>query len=143
MLHTRAHILGELSTQPRCGKDAAYFTGRDCWIDCRAPDCLVIHPECNLGWNIAIVTLSHDPRPGMFGRTYGMRTQIDAGAFVAGFCVLYNCHIGEGAVVAVGSVVRGQTVPAGEMWAGNPARCVARLVEGDWMKADQFGPEVA
>lgn len=130
-----AHILGDIKTQPRCELPADYFLGRDIWLDCRAPNCLQISAEANLGWCINIVTLSHDPRPGYFGRTCGRLCRIDAKAFVAGFCTLYNCHIGEGAVVVVGSVVRSQDVAPWTMVEGNPARVVARLVEGDWVKA--------
>lgn len=132
----RGHILGDLKDQPRCGLDRAYFEGRDIWLDCRAPDCLWIDPACNLGWNIAIVTLSHDPRPGMFGRTYGRLVRIDRGAFVAGFCLLYNCHIGEGAVVSVGSVVRSKDVAPWTMVEGNPARVTHTYSHGEkrWIR---------
>lgn len=129
-MHTRAHILGSLNDQPRVHKPETYFLERDIWLDCRAPNCLVIDAEANLGWNIAIVTLSHDPRPGYFGRTYGRLVRVDAQAFVAGFSILYNTHIGEGAVVAVGSVVRSMDVAPWTMVAGNPARVVMRYDPG-------------
>lgn len=122
----RGHILGSLKDQPRCALPEDYFIGRDIWLDCRAHDCLQISPAANLGWNIAIVTLSHDPRPGLFGRTYGRLCRIDRLAFVAAFSLLYNCHIGEGAVVSMGSVVSGQTIPPWTMVAGNPARPIKR-----------------
>lgn len=41
----------------------------------------------------------------------------------AGVIVLPGCTIGEGAVLAAGAVVR-EDVPAGEIWAGVPARRV-------------------
>ena len=65
-------------------------------------------------------------------RCSGRPIQIDKGAFVAAFCTLYNCHIEEGAVVAVGSVVRSQTVKAYTIVAGNPARVIARWNGSHW-----------
>lgn len=127
-----AHILGDLNDQPRCELPAEYFLGRDCWVDARAPDCLQISGRANFGWCVRLVTQSHDPRPGKFGTVYGRLLRVDAEAFVAAHCVLYNCHIGEGAVVAVGSVVSGQTVQPWTMVAGNPARVIMTLVDGDW-----------
>lgn len=44
----------------------------------------------------------------------------------AGAIVLPGCTIGEGAVIAAGAVVR-ENVPAGEIWAGVPARCVGKV----------------
>lgn len=120
------HMLGDLSNQPRCHLPLDYFRARDIWLDCRAPDCLAIDAAANVGWNVAIVTLSHDPRPGYFGRTYGRVCRIDAHAFIAGFAILYNCHIGEGAVVSLGSVVRSMDVAPWTMVAGNPARPIMR-----------------
>lgn len=135
-----AHLLGRIdgqgyiAEQPRCRKLAAYFHERDCWIDARAPNCLQIDADSNWGWCINVVTLSHDARPGLFGRTYGRLCRVDANAFIAGFCTLYNCHIGEGAVVALGSVVRSMDVAPYTMVAGNPARLIMRLVDGSWVR---------
>lgn len=132
MLHTGGRILGDFASQPRCEKPEAYFLERNIWLDCRAPDCIVISEQANIGKNVAIITLSHDPRPGRFETLYGRMCRIDALAFVAGFCILYNCHIGEGAVVSLGSCVRSMTVEPWTMVAGNPARPIMRLIEGDW-----------
>lgn len=129
-----AHILGNLADQPECEHPAEYWTGRDCWVDARAPRCLRISRESNWGWCVRLVTQSHDPRPGQFGTVYGRLLRVDRLAFVAAHSVLYNCHIGEGAVVAVGSVVNGQIVEPWTMVAGNPARVIMRLVDGDWAK---------
>jgi len=54
--------------------------------------------------------------------------------------VLYNCHVGEGAVVSVGSVVRSRDVPPWTMVEGNPARIIARYEEGEWIYLQESEP---
>ncbi len=122
-----AHILGSTSSQPHCELPQSYFEERDCWVDCRVPDMLHISREANIGWCVNLICMTHDIDPGMFGRLTGRRIIIHPKAFVAGFCTLYNCEIGEGAVVAVGSVVRSQKVEPWTVVAGNPAVVVKRL----------------
>ena len=121
-----AHILGDPETQ-KLGHPIEYFVGRDCWIDCRVKDMLDIHPEANFGWNVTIISETHDVMPGMFGRTFGRPCRIGPHAFIAAFALLYNCTIGEGAVVACGSVVRSCDVEPWTMVAGNPAVPIKRF----------------
>lgn len=129
-----AHILGDLRTQPRCGLPVEYFVQRDCFLDCREPDALIISPEANFGWEVKLVTQTHDTALGMFGRVTGRKIVIEKHAWIASFAVLYNCTIGEGAIVALGSVVRSQNVPPWTMVAGNPAVPIKRLnpATGKW-----------
>jgi acetyltransferase-like isoleucine patch superfamily enzyme len=71
----------------------------------------------------AVMLLTHDHiRDGKRGLVFSPLA-IEADAFVgARAIVLESCHvIGEGAVVGAGAVVT-RDVPAGETWAGNPAR---------------------
>ena len=75
----------------------------------------------------AVMLLTHDHiRDGKRGLVFSPLV-IEADAFVgARAIVLESCHvIGEGAVVGAGAVVT-RDVPAGETWAGNPARPVRR-----------------
>jgi acetyltransferase-like isoleucine patch superfamily enzyme len=65
---------------------------------------------------------------------------IDDYAWIASDVVLYNCHIGEGAVVSVGSVVRSRDVPPWTMVEGNPARIIARYEGGEWIYLDEPEP---
>ncbi len=123
------HILGDFRSQPHCGLSEGYFRERDCWLDCREPDMLHISPEANIGWEVILITQSHDVNPGCFGRLVGRKIIIHKNAFIAGFVLLYNCEIGEGAVVAAGSVVRSQKVEPWTMVAGNPAVPIKRY---DW-----------
>lgn len=51
---------------------------------------------------------------------------IDDGAFIgAGAYILKGVHIGERAIIGAGAVVSCD-VPADEVWAGNPAKCIRK-----------------
>lgn len=131
-----ARFLGTLDSQPHCFLDKSYFEQRDCWVDCREPDMLWIDRQANIGYNNVFVTQTHDVKPDQFGRLSGRKIIIEKKAFITSWCKLYNCRIGEGAVVAMGSVVRSMQVPPWTMVAGNPAKVVKiwdPLVK-DWVK---------
>lgn len=115
------HILGNFREQPLCQIPENYFQERDCWIDCRAPGMLQIHAEANIGWEVKLICQTHNTDPDMFGDVQGRPIIIHKKAFICAFAILYNCEIGEGAIVAAGSVVRSQKVPPWTMVAGNPA----------------------
>jgi len=51
-------------------------------------------------------------------------------AWIGSGALLYNCVIGEGAVVAIGSVVRSCEVAPRVIVAGNPAKVIARWDDG-------------
>jgi maltose O-acetyltransferase len=87
---------------------------------------LVIHRQSCWGPGVVVLTQSHDITSGSMGpvRSYGVT--VDAWAWIGGYALLTGCHIGEKAVVAAGTVVRGQDVAPGVMVAGNPARVIAR-----------------
>ena len=67
--------------------------------------------------------LTHDHFDSGVARLVRRPKVIDAGAFIgARSIILASCaHVGERAVIGAGSVVT-HDVPAGERWAGNPAR---------------------
>lgn len=49
------------------------------------------------------------------------------GSFVGGYAIiLKGSYLGEGAILGAGAVLAGK-VPAGEIWAGNPARKISQL----------------
>lgn len=131
-----ARWMGDFRNQPHCELDKEYFEQRDSFVDCREADCLWISREANIGWNNVFITQTHNTNPGMFGELQGRKIIIEKKAFITSFCILYNCRIGEGAVVAIGSVVRSQQVPPWTMVAGNPSVPIKRFdpITGHWEK---------
>ncbi len=93
----------------------------------------------------SIVHVSHDDpytRPGGFPAIIGSDTTVGHGVILHGCTVGNFCLIGMRATVLDGAVVEdygfvgagalvpsGKTVASGELWLGNPARCVRRLDE--------------
>jgi acetyltransferase-like isoleucine patch superfamily enzyme len=120
------HCLGDFSKQ-RIAYPEDYFRSRDCWLDCRISDGIEIEDGAQIGWCVRIICATHNPAPGMFNEVTGRRVVIRRNAFVGGFALLYNCEIGEGAVVACGSVVRCCRVEPWTMVEGNPAKPFKRL----------------
>lgn len=82
--------------------------------------------------NCVLIAANHVVRPGeprFQVRWEEERTGIQIGSNVwigANCTILPGCVIGDDAVIAAGSVVRG-TVPSGEMWGGVPARKIRTI----------------
>ena len=115
------------------GKSAHYFAERGCFIDCRGE--LEIDPTAELGFDIRIFTATHDP-DWLLGGITGYRfakVTIGPNAWICSSAMLYNCTIGEGAIVALGSVVRSMTVHPFTMVAGNPAKIIGYFKDGEWI----------
>lgn len=107
------------------GRSWHYFAQRGCVLDTRGP--LVIHPNSCWGLGVRVITRSHDISAWPeLGRTIDRGVRVDEGAWIGSFALLIGCHIGAGAIVAAGTVVRCQNVASGVMVAGNPARVIAR-----------------
>ena len=93
----------------------------------------------------SVVHVTHDgpfTRPGGFPTTVGADTTIGHKVILHGCRVGDFCLIGMGAIVLDGACVEdygfvgagaliasGKTVASGELWIGNPARCVRQLTE--------------
>jgi maltose O-acetyltransferase len=84
---------------------------------------------------VQVITRSHGifNGPGILNPTIDYGVTVEANAWIGSFCVLAGCRIGADAVVAVGSVVRGQVVGPGVLVAGNPARVIARWNGSSWI----------
>ena len=94
-----------------------------------------------------IVHVTHDGpygKPGGFATVIGADVTIGHGAIIHACVIEDACLIGMGATVLDGAVVKqhgfvgagavvppGKTVGAGELWLGNPARCVRQLSAKD------------
>jgi len=91
----------------------------------------------------SIVHVTHDGpygKPGGFATVIGDDVTIGHGAIVHACVIEDACLIGMGSIVLDGAVVKkhgfvgagavvspGKTVGSGELWLGNPARCVRKL----------------
>lgn len=115
------------------GFEIKYFNERNIRLDCRGP--LVIHPDSRWGHYVTVITKSHNMGPDGGGYLVDRPVIVDKNAWICSGAYLYNCHIGEGAVVSVGTVVRSQEVKPFVMVAGNPARVIARYINGEWVYA--------
>ena len=82
---------------------------------------IVISDRATIGKNCTLyqnVTLG---RKGEYAPTLGDNVTIYANAVIIG-----NVHIGDNAIIGAGSVVL-KDVPAGEVWAGNPAHFIKKV----------------
>ena len=104
-------------TGARIGKGVTF--GFDSTIDILFPQDITIGDDVVIGFNTTILChgyLRHESQRGP------VTIEKDA-SIGAGCMVLPGVTIGAGAVVGAMSVVN-RDIPAGEFWAGNPARCV-------------------
>lgn len=110
------------------GHPVEYYTDRDIELDCRGQ--LHVSPASNWGVRVMVITASHDP--DNFSEVVYRPVIVKDGAWICSGALLYNCVIGEGAIVAAGCVVRSRDVPDHTMVEGNPARIIARFVGDKW-----------
>jgi len=116
------------------GHDESYFTQRGAHLDQRGT--LIIDAGSHWGFNITVFTQSHSTRDwkeiGFQSVVLDRPVIVERGAWIGSNSILYNCTIRESAIVAVGTVVRSQEVKPFVMVAGNPARIIARFIDGQW-----------
>lgn len=76
----------------------------------------------------ANVVFTNDKYPHSRNESWTLlKTHVCKGATIgAGATILPGLIIGEGAMIGAGSVVT-HDVPAGEMWVGNPAKCIRKF----------------
>lgn len=118
----------------RGGHTAQYFRERGCRIDTRGT--LRIHPASRWGFFVTVITQSHQRSKSetiVDGALVDRPVVVGPDAWICSGATLYNCIIGEGAIVSVGAVVRSQEVKPFVMVAGNPARVIARYIDGEWV----------
>lgn len=93
-------------------------------VDTSGP--VVIGNGVDIGDDVHIYTHEHDKHDRTIKTQLGL--EIGDGAWICSHSIILpRCrHIGAGAVIGAGSVVT-KDVPAGETWAGNPARRIGVL----------------
>lgn len=113
----------------RIGLPHGYFTQRSIRLDCRGP--LYISAKAHLSFDVKVYTATHrvsakwSEGTGFYTEDVVTRpVAILDHTWVGSEAILYNCIIGEGSIVALGTVVRSVIVPAMSIVAGNPARLV-------------------
>jgi maltose O-acetyltransferase len=93
-----------------------------CMFDCRVP--VVIGQRCGVGWNVQFITGSHDrSNPEVrAGENKSAAISVGDGVWIgSSSIILAGAKIGEGCVIAAGSVVVGTCEPHG-LYGGVPAR---------------------
>lgn len=126
------------------GKTEQYWKERGIRLDWRGHEKVHIHKDSKFGYSVVMMTGTHDPHPVRFHGSGGNTRPliIEKDAWIASYARLFNCHIGEGAVVAYGAVVRSRMVPPWTMVEGNPAQIIARFDHDldKWIYLDEPEP---
>ena len=130
------HHLHGTPTPEKIGRPLSYFATRRTFLDCRGP--LKIHPKSEWGWDIMVLTRSHDVSGGCYAqKSVNRPVTVDEGAWICSRALLYNCHIKHHATVACGAVVRNMTVEPYTIVEGNPAVVTRRFIEGKWVPVER------
>lgn len=119
------HPAAALASTTHVGAGSVVLAGTIATADVEIGEHVIVMPAC---------VFTHDDRIGAFA-TFGAGVRLAGGVTVgetayvgSGAIVREGVTIGAGAVIGMGAVVLGD-VPAGEVWAGNPARRI-RSVDG-------------
>jgi acetyltransferase-like isoleucine patch superfamily enzyme len=130
-----SYIVQGIIDENLTGHNDHYWGERNTKIDCRSRF-LKISPESFWGFSNTIITMSHDISAGNFGPMTEKRLWVDANAWITSNCILYNCWIKSNAIVSCGSVVSSVIVEKFCMVQGNPAKVVAKFINGKWTRLE-------
>ena len=121
-------MIGEnLNHGRECSIGAMTHIGRNVTMGdkCRIQGGAYIADECSLGHSVFIgpnATLLNDKYPPSGDSKYWSPVKIQDNAVIGGGAtVIAGCIVGIDAVLGAGSVLT-RDIPAGEVWAGNPAK---------------------
>lgn len=118
-------VLGDLQDN----LDPEDFLRRACFIDARGG--LIIGENVTFGFGVKILTRSH-AIDDCIGEVVSRPIKIGNDVWIGSYALLYNCIIGDGAIVAAGAVVRSCKVLPNRIVAGNPAQVIARYGRNGW-----------
>ena len=121
--------------QSKAGHPFSYYSDRCVYLDFRGN--LSIHPSTDWGYEVLVLTCSHNISDGTFGKPVKRAVIVKEGAWICSRAILYNCIIGEGAIVACGAVVQNVEVPPHTIVEGNPARIVKVFEDGAWKRMEK------
>jgi len=125
--YTEAHVNPNLH---KLGHTIHYYASRGTILDLRGY--IDIAPDTEFGFHVSIVTATHatDWMVGNDRVIKYKKVTVGPKAWVCSNVTLFNCVIGEGCIVAIGSVVANIEIPPYTMVAGNPASIVAVYKDG-------------
>ncbi len=116
-----------------CGKNIR--VGKNVFINacCKFQDQggIRIGDNCLIGHNVTLATLNHDFNPDNRAAIYPKPVRIGNNVWIGSdSTILPGITIGDGAIIGAGSVVT-KDVPANTIVAGNPARKMKHIKEGE------------
>lgn len=121
-----------INSESDIGHAPEYYADRQVQIDGRGE--VHISPLSHWGVGIMVITASHNP--GNFSEVVYRPVIVKDYAWICSGAILYNCIIGEHAIVAAGCVVRSRDVPDCMMVEGNPPRIIACFTDDRWQYLD-------
>ena len=103
--------------------------GAQCFI----PEGVIIESDVFIGPKVCF---TNDKYPPSGRESWGFTVVKQKASIGAGSVILTGVCIGEGSLVGAGSVVT-KSVPAGEVWCGNPATKLKNIKDIDGLRATQ------
>lgn len=122
LLHPRMRTIcykwGGVSIIGRC------FIGSNVYFDGIYPNLIEIGSGCIITSGVCILTHFYNTKERKF---YSGKVKIGDNVFIGMNTLIVNpVNIGDRSVIGAGSIVN-RDIPAGEIWAGNPARFIKKI----------------
>src|SRR5574340_486732 len=103
-------LFGEIQPEKVSNLPPEWFVTRQVdFLDFRG-DLQLRSQRITLGRHVKFITASHIINTGEAGAMSLKRVWVEGATFIGSYSILYNCHIKEGVVISVGSVVSNMVV---------------------------------